>query len=930
MSYSIWDWVKPARLLVVGALALIMLAGCFTDGDGDGGPEVVVADGIDATSEQLIAQALESGEIDEPTSLLYRTWLFFGDSLLPEEYLGAPAPHDEGFIHELRAKLDGLPEDIRAQVDSYLLRPADPASAFNAQAEPAASADQAASQAHTAAGLGSFNALPAAVLGRSGPEEEPEKKPQNDKKKVASHRCVTGWDTLPVPGFNFLIWSCKDADALPGISNADAMEKTVQIIAKYVPQMTADMGDFILDDPSKQTDSRADVRIDVYVMPTGYSSPRYENTSDTPGYAVTIDASPMGGKTTSSYMMVSTGGSKDQDLLERMVVHELFHALQRAHHAYLDAQWWVEGSAVWAASYYVRNDSARLHAARLPLRQNSKFSLATPRSVDDLGPYGAYLWPLYMEQEAGADAIFDTWEGLRSLPKGADNEQVIQVIGTQVDLPSHFAEFTMRTLNAKLDGDPIATRFVELDSHFPDGLRPKMALLDVEKEPLELGPMELKGLGHRFYDVGVEARGSVPVDEPVSLNIRSDLVTDSGVIPTLEALIRNQEGNYERRVIHYSGDGMDVCVSEHMLLALSNSAVDMADTADGTIVLTRNVDDTGEPVRCVSIEATHPEALSRLAENEVVKVVGTEADEQRDTVPIMVTVFGVPAKHIADYRVQVKLTGDTLASPRKFTWPLADFDVLVADTKYRKSVDVLLDNDLTFANRPLTIETRLIRKGDPVDTNAPTVELHGDVKSECSFEVTWSGAWSQNDIDAEFFPGPQEEGPMSGGELPQGEENPDSGYTSGSDAQSGNLPLVIMSAYDTGGMYISMDAQSTVWGGSLPAHSSPYLWTLYFGPEIYEPKTEHLDLPLILSENDVPQTGMSLVIVDEGGAHGYRGPASIDIREHEFHESPLGAELDGYFTERLVGTFAGTLTSERGDTVDATGTFSYVEGECGA
>src|SRR5690606_36491313 len=98
---------------------------------GDGGDISGTEDG-EPTSVELIAAALEAGEIDEPTSLLYRTWLYFGDAQLPEQYIGAEQPYELGLLAEARGALDSMPTDIRAQVEPYLLRPEDPASAFNA------------------------------------------------------------------------------------------------------------------------------------------------------------------------------------------------------------------------------------------------------------------------------------------------------------------------------------------------------------------------------------------------------------------------------------------------------------------------------------------------------------------------------------------------------------------------------------------------------------------------------------------------------------------------------------------------------------------------------------------------------------------------------------------------------------------------------
>lgn len=55
------------------------------------------------TSTDLIVAALEAGEIDEATSLLYRTWVYFGDPQLPERYFGEPTHYDQDLPTDVRA-----------------------------------------------------------------------------------------------------------------------------------------------------------------------------------------------------------------------------------------------------------------------------------------------------------------------------------------------------------------------------------------------------------------------------------------------------------------------------------------------------------------------------------------------------------------------------------------------------------------------------------------------------------------------------------------------------------------------------------------------------------------------------------------------------------------------------------------------------------
>lgn len=122
----------------------------------------------------------------------------------------------------------------------------------------------------------------------------------------------------------------------------------------------------------------------------------------------------------------------------------------------------------------------------------------------------------------------------------------------------------------------------------------------------------------------------------------------------------------------------------------------------------------------------------------MVKVSGTEGDGDPDSVPVFVTVSNVRPDRVAKYQVEVQLTGGTLDAPREFTWPLSGFAPLGDSDKYRKSTIVLLDRDLTDNNRDFTIDTRLIGDdGSQISAHVPTVELHGERASECSFDIDY-------------------------------------------------------------------------------------------------------------------------------------------------------------------------------------------------
>lgn len=703
------------RRLVVGALALVLVAGCTSiagtpqavDGPGEppagatgvsGGGEAPADEDHQPTSSELIAAALESGEIDEPTSLLYRTWLFFGDPQLPDEYVGEPEPYELGLISEIRSKLDGMPADIRHEIEPYLMRPSDPGSAFDASDEPPG--------------------FRGGLVDRSLMDGSGSKKPPPP--------CDMGWDTAVVEGLPFRIWACRNLeDAVPG-SMTKAENAIAVMLSEYVPKMTADMGALIPDDPAFESDPRADERIDVYVLPTGWLGPNRQNWSKAPNYAVTIESQPEVGVTTSAYMLISSDHFDDIPLLERMVVHELFHMLQYTHNAKLASRWFYEASAEWAASYYVRSDSARLHQVRLPILQNSRY--VSLESMRGLHPYGAYLWPLFMEQERGPESVFATWSALGQVPEGSGDAAVISVLDKQLDVAKNFPDFAMRVYNANdLPGDPIPKRFVSLDPHFPDGATPTKLLSWTlgEEDPLDIDFTHQAGLAFYYAPVEVPpAPGGGDHGVVVTVSGDAHTVLD-GKLPELEALVEGENGDFKRETIAYHGDGQKICVKDKLILVLTNQATRANDVVAGGIRLKREKDEHGNDKRCGRVEADNPATLTKLANSgETVTVPGTENDGTPGTAPIVVTVSNLPPGDTSKYLVKITLTGGTLNGSQQLSWPLDEFTEL-APGKYRKGATVSLDKDLTDANRPFTIDARLTHDGKEIDSHTPTVDLHG-------------------------------------------------------------------------------------------------------------------------------------------------------------------------------------------------------------
>lgn len=115
-----------ARALIV--VVLFCLAGCAAPGAGPGaatvGPAAPVAG---KSSLELVAEALQRGEIDEDTATLYRVFAVADDAKLPPSYRGAlPIRDGATILRSARDRYRGLRPETRALLRPYLFPRGEP------------------------------------------------------------------------------------------------------------------------------------------------------------------------------------------------------------------------------------------------------------------------------------------------------------------------------------------------------------------------------------------------------------------------------------------------------------------------------------------------------------------------------------------------------------------------------------------------------------------------------------------------------------------------------------------------------------------------------------------------------------------------------------------------------------------------------------
>lgn len=413
-----------------------------------------------STSAQKIAAALELGEIDGPTSLLYRVFAMFGDPRLPEKFRGEPE-HDQLSLALAHEQFDELPPAVQEQIAPFLVRPSDPASTWNT--EPVTT--------------GSRGTVLLAAAHQA---------PSVPSVAVAAPACDGTWmhgrvsSNIPV-----MIWAQCTGD--PAAAAARWEEARGYMAIHYGPVTTL-MGDPLLDanvagDGYADTAETGDGLIDIYLVSAFSPSGHPRDFSYGSALAVTATTPPFvgapGTEAASSYIVVSPGLTGIQ--LESTLVHEFFHALQFAHNyrgTYecpvrrlggcsspgLEFHWFVEASAKWSEEYFVpRARPALVHPFW------SAFVTQGVGLADTVGlnEYASFAWPLFMQQEGGATKIADAW---RAMVGKKGWRQLQAALDGAFPFTGHFRDFGVRVFNRELlPGDPVTPRFRSptLDPTFP-------------------------------------------------------------------------------------------------------------------------------------------------------------------------------------------------------------------------------------------------------------------------------------------------------------------------------------------------------------------------------------------------------------------------------------------------------------------------------
>lgn len=194
--------------------------------------------------------------------------------------------------------------------------------------------------------------------------------------------------------------------------------------------------------------------------------------------------------------------------------HELFHAVQEAYDTDQPIAW-TEGSAVWAEElvYPEQDDFEQLVAGFLakPFRPFDRGGAG----FGDPYPYGAALWPYFLEARHGAGIVRATWE--RCEDHGSDpsflDALTAELVTRGTTLPLAWIEFTRWNARTSLRAD---------GTSYPDAARFALALREKAITAPGMATVIIEGFSARYlpiHAISVPSRITVTAMRPVAIDV---------------------------------------------------------------------------------------------------------------------------------------------------------------------------------------------------------------------------------------------------------------------------------------------------------------------------------------------------------------------------------------------------------------------------
>lgn len=324
----------------------------------------------------LINKALNEGEIDNETALIYKAYAIFSDERLPVEYQSKVAIFgSNASLHEMQVNFDTLTPATQEILKPFLTRPEDPQSYINQRYF-----DKKAEQT--------------GLLIKSAHATRPDATLYTDF-LVSSDNKVKIW----YPNDTVAAFASVFEDGEGGvITSKETSKKMADMIKKHLDEDRIMQRYVELLNKQIKTDGTrgGDDKLDIYVAPAGTDLGLSWGESSTP---------------CSSYIFINISiGAHRDTILKTVLAHEIFHSYQYAYkYNVVKDNWWGEATAVWAEDFIYPD--ANTEQPRLPGFLHHPTVELYKENPPPAHHYSAYIFPYFITKKYGNDFMRKSWEG---------------------------------------------------------------------------------------------------------------------------------------------------------------------------------------------------------------------------------------------------------------------------------------------------------------------------------------------------------------------------------------------------------------------------------------------------------------------------------------------------------------------------------------
>ena len=287
------------------------------------------------------------------------------------------------------------------------------------------------------------------------------------------------------------VWACGDGKTMTEVGTS-----VIGMLNGFYSRMTELMGGPPL--PDKEVWKGEDTNIDLYLLSSGQQVHRSDTTtkiSDTvSGQAVPTDKE-KGSTAASGWIAVDASErTSNPAYFDQALAHELFHLEQfrtNVGDCGSNNWWFVEASATWAGAHYPP-DSAPLVYPRFQYFEMDP-AMSLNDTADDASKvshsYSAFIWPFFMEQQAGTQSIGDVWRSLKNVTTCAAMDEALNKV---FPFATNFKKFALENLDGPLpnynSGTSVPKNFGETyqnEDHAFHNYYPTLAMPNTQSDPMK-------------------------------------------------------------------------------------------------------------------------------------------------------------------------------------------------------------------------------------------------------------------------------------------------------------------------------------------------------------------------------------------------------------------------------------------------------------